>query len=1095
MRRSVFAVCVCIAAMVAVAGPAVQATAQSGRAGSHVSADGQAAGPASRRDQTGLITGVLLGPYGRPVPGACVTATLEAGRAAKASWAGTAGTVMARTSAGGRYFFGGLTAGRYLLRYHACAHAAGRVGASGQAIVTAGQLVRVAPVTLRDPLLPGSGPAATRPEIPAHAGITLPARARLTPADLRQREARSGYGGISGRVTDAAGRPIKGICVMAHVRRGSGFIGISTSAQGTYRFEKYLRAGRYTLQFGSCDSGESAGNWAPQWFRGKYRQARADLVRVRAGKVTRQINAVMRRGGSISGVVTGQRGTRLSRVCVTAVTADRKQFVAQAKTVRGRYRIKALDAGRYRVYFDPACGYHATRYLDQWWPAASTVKASKPVTVRLGAVTRRVNAALRLGGTIAGTVRFENSQGRPLAGICVFGLGLGPVSSVEQDGVTKKNGTFVLQGLPGGRYKLEFGAVGCGNNGNYLYYSDPHPVQVGLGKVAHVVVFMKPGAIISGTVTSAATGRPLAGICVFTSAFDGGVTSADGRFRFDQIQPGRYSVVFYGGCGNEGSYAPQWFRGRAKAFNAARVTLRGGKLTSGIDAAMRPGSGISGVVTSKAGLSLGRICIGAYTPNEATYLFGVFGDFYNGQTRHGVYQISNLAAGQYQIVFFSCGSGPGWASRWYRSAATLRGAGLLDVPAATTVTGVNATLTRGGAISGKVRAPTGRPFSFTCIIATNLATGASESTEAGSFPSGLAVGYGIGGLAPGRYRVEFEDCGGGSPTQWYSRKSRPAAADPVTVRARHVTRHIDAFLVRPGAGSISGRVASRATGMPVSGICVTAFSSAVFRSDRSDARGHYAIRHLATGSYRLYFASCRGDRYAAQVRPGRIRVHAPRAVRGANFAVELAGTISGAVTGGSPSPAPRQGVCVTALPLARSGQPGYAVTGRGGAYAVRGLVPGRYQVHFDPVGCVYGALPFAPEWYGGASRSSATPVTVSAGAATAGVDVVLARDGTITGTIVGPAPASAPLTGICVRATPTGALARARNHVYTVSQSGSYKLTALPAGQYLVNFTSGCGASGYAAQWWQHANSPATAVPVTVAPGSVTKGIDATMHS
>jgi len=129
---------------------------------------------------------------------------------------------------------------------------------------------------------------------------------------------------------------------------------------------------------------------------------------------------------------------------------------------------------------------------------------------------------------------------------------------------------------------------------------------------------MKPGAIISGTVTSAATGRPLAGICVFTSAFDGGVTSADGRFRFDQIQPGRYSVVFYGGCGNEGSYAPQWFRGRAKAFNAARVTLRGGKLTSGIDAAMRPGSGISGVVTSKAGLSLGRICIGAYTPNEAT---------------------------------------------------------------------------------------------------------------------------------------------------------------------------------------------------------------------------------------------------------------------------------------------------------------------------------------------------------------------------------------------------------------------------------------------------------------------------------------------
>jgi hypothetical protein len=99
------------------------------------------------------------------------------------------------------------------------------------------------------------------------------------------------------------------------------------------------------------------------------------------------------------------------------VTPDGKQFVAQAKTVRGRYRLDALDRGRYRVYFDPACGYHATPYLGQWWPGAATVKASKPVAVRLGAVTGHVNAALRVGGTITGTVRFENSRGKPLAGI------------------------------------------------------------------------------------------------------------------------------------------------------------------------------------------------------------------------------------------------------------------------------------------------------------------------------------------------------------------------------------------------------------------------------------------------------------------------------------------------------------------------------------------------------------------------------------------------------------------------------------------------------------------------------------------------------
>ena len=180
--------------------------------------------------------------------------------------------------------------------------------------------------------------------------------------------------------------------------------------------------------------------------------------------------------------------------------------------------------------------------------------------------------------------------------------------------------------------------------------------------------------------------------------------------------------------------------------------------------------------------------------------------------------------------------------------------------------------------------------------------------------------------------------------------------------------------------------------------------------------------------------------------------------------------------------------------MARSGRRGYAVTGRGGAYAIGALVPGRYQVYFDSVGCIYGAMPFASQWYRGqASQAAANPVSVKAGADTPGIDATLARDGTIAGTVTGPAPASAPLTGICVQATPAGALARALRPVYTVSRSGRYALAGLPAGKYVVKFTSG--ATGYAARWWQNANSRAAAVPVTVADGSVTNGIDATMHS
>jgi hypothetical protein len=122
-------------------------------------------------------------------------------------------------------------------------------------------------------------------------------------------------------------------------------------------------------------------------------------------------------------------------------------------------------------------------------------------------------------------------------------------------------------------------------------------------------------------------------------------------------------------------------------------------------------------------------------------------------------------------------------------------------------------------------------------------------------------------------------------------------------------------------------------------------------------------------------------------------------------------------------------------------------------------------------------------------------VTVRAGADTAGIDATLARDGTIAGSITSTAPASAPLTGICVQATPAGARARTGSPVYAVSQSGTYALAGLPAGRYLVSFTSGCGTNGFATQWWQNATSRATAAPVTVAPGSITTGIDAAMHS
>ncbi len=67
--------------------------------------------------------------------------------------------------------------------------------------------------------------------------------------------------------------------------------------------------------------------------------------------------------------------------------------------------------------------------------------------------------------------------------------------------------------------------------------------------------------------------------------------------------------------------------------------------------------------------------------------------------------------------------------------------------------------------------------------------------------------------------------------------------------------------------------------------------------------------------------------------------------------------------------------------------------------------------------------------------------------------------------------------------------------VVAVSRTGGYALTELVPGQYKVEFSSGCGASGYVRQWWQDASSQVAATVVNVGSAQVVSGISATMSS
>jgi len=192
------------------------------------------------------------------------------------------------------------------------------------------------------------------------------------------------------------------------------------------------------------------------------------------------------------------------------------------------------------------------------------------------------------------------------------------------------------------------------------------------------------------------------------------------------------------------------------------------------------------------------------------------------------------------------------------------------------------------------------------------------------------------------------------------------------------------------------------------------------------------------------------------------------------------GSITGTVTG--PGGAPLAGVQVHAIRSDYTWSDVYGLTAADGSYTVPGLAAGSYKVEFDPPSGVN----LAPEyWRDAVTWSAATPVSVSAGATVAGIDVQLAAGATISGTVT--APGGAPVAGVGVFA--SGACGGwCGGYAYTAAD-GSYAITGLPANSYTVKFSAPSGVN-LAPEYWRDAVTSSAATPVIVTAGATVAGID-----
>jgi hypothetical protein len=488
---------------------------------------------------------------------------------------------------------------------------------------------------------------------------------------------------------------------------------------------------------------------------------------------------------------------------------------------------------------------------------------------------------------------------------------------------------------------------------------------------------------ISGRVTNA-VGTGIADVDVWVYDTDdnwvsGSATGLDGTYTVSNLVTGSYKVKFYPQLAN--TYATEWYNNKITFGFADTVTVEAPYVTSGINAKLAVGGGISGKVTGEDGAEI------AYTSVSVYYADGSFIDYvFAGED--GTYAISGLAAGNYKVKFNDPAHSGGllgvYAPQWYSNKPDFDTANAVSVGAADITMGIDAKLTVGGSISGKVAGPDGAE---TPDVYVNVYD--SDGNRVGYAYTGENGTYTISGLATGSYKVKFSSYIASYAAQWYKNKNNFNTASAVAVTAPNETSGINVKLST--GGSLLGRVTDL-YGNGLDGIQVY-----VYDTDRNYVHagytgndGSYIVHGMASGNYKVAFDTSDvdyiGEWYSNKTAfntANVVTVIAPYATWGINAALEAAGAISGKVT--DLSGAGIEFVNVRFFDACGNWL-GVAFTGADGAYTVHGLPAGSYKVS------VIAPYKYVDQWYKNkTSFESADPVTVTVPQITLGIDVVLAE--------------------------------------------------------------------------------------------------------
>jgi len=521
------------------------------------------------------------------------------------------------------------------------------------------------------------------------------------------------------------------------------------------------------------------------------------------------------RGGGISGrVIDSSSGAGVYQVLVEAVnTVSHATAGTGTSDYSGNYLITGLASGSYALFYDGR--YAGLSYGDCWFVKAGNSDVSAGVRA-LASAPRALSVVF--SASVPDAVTW---QAPAVVAPEVPSVPTGPVPVSVTLTEPSRNPVPVLLPLPGVSAALPSNPVGS------ISYPIPVvvPVPLSLSVYSAASAYPVPGAAlvavaapaittgvdfainqlgaISGRVSDSASGAPLDWISatVFDSLTGAAVgttlSNSDGRYTLSGLPSGSYRVRFSDTSYANGGHLSTWYGSSDASTVTAEVSVLAPGTSSGIDAVLAKGGGISGTVTANS-------CPGPQSVNVRAFdaSSGVLAGQIWLSTDYGdAFSIGGLPAGSYRLAIIP--SSAGYLRQWYPNQTDLSSAQLLSVSAGVNTGGIKVTLVAGGgSISGKVAGDTGCSIASGAVKLYDWYSGGLVA-ETTTRPSS----YQFLGLPDASYKVLFTVKG---IDHWYRAAGETAQATAVVVSGASGLTGIDLTAACLPDGAVLG-----AGGQPV----------------------------------------------------------------------------------------------------------------------------------------------------------------------------------------------------------------------------------------------------------------------------------------